>query len=407
MCNSRTAESSIKGYSFQFDATIKALLETPHPNLPIEIEGIEDFDIHSEDGIEAVQCKYYEGTDLTRSRFREIIEPMLVDFSKRAVPIKYHVYGFFKTVDDLYLVNPTSFRSEVLCYYRLEEYTDKKKKRVFYNLATDLNLSENKIADFTALVKFTMTSCYAEHKQVVKNMLAANLCCTPAEVDAHHYPNAQSIIFEIACLPDSDKRNITKEFLLAKLRNTSNTIYSFLHLRTVGEAEFCQKTKRRHFTHTNISPDARFFILDCACSCDISSIKCVLHLIKDKWSSHRKIKMPEKERYAPFVFLRNLDESKCVTIQRELFSEGVNFVDGYPFRNSEFTIHSLMTPQTKDNQISLRFIPDMARLNEALNNTKHRNIIYDFYHSRPLEQFRNVEINSIPITCMEMVTQII
>ena len=76
MSKSRSAEATIKGFIYQFDASIRHILEAG-PNDQITIEGIEDVDVSDGVSVKAIQCKYYEGTKLTNSVLRDIVEPML------------------------------------------------------------------------------------------------------------------------------------------------------------------------------------------------------------------------------------------------------------------------------------------------------------------------------------------
>ena len=63
MPNSRVADSTIKGFIYQFNKTILEILKSTTDT--IHIEGIvEDIDIYSDDNsIKAIQCKYHESSE--------------------------------------------------------------------------------------------------------------------------------------------------------------------------------------------------------------------------------------------------------------------------------------------------------------------------------------------------------
>lgn len=111
MARSRSAEATIKGFNYQFDATIKMLLEAEEGE-EITIEGIEDIDI--ENGTlqtESVQCKYYAGTDLSKSVFRETIKPMLEHYAQNKQKLfNYTLYGHFQSTSDFHLDNIELFK---------------------------------------------------------------------------------------------------------------------------------------------------------------------------------------------------------------------------------------------------------------------------------------------------------
>jgi hypothetical protein len=60
--SNRSADSTIKGYFYQFDFTILQILNASD-NDEITVEGIEDVDISNINETIAIQCKYYESTE--------------------------------------------------------------------------------------------------------------------------------------------------------------------------------------------------------------------------------------------------------------------------------------------------------------------------------------------------------
>ncbi|MGI9449612.1 MAG: hypothetical protein ACR2QH_03040, partial [Geminicoccaceae bacterium] len=77
--NDREATASIRGYRYQFDATILAILALDNENT-LTIEGTEDFDIDRGDISELFQFKYYASKKLTPSVIRDAILPMFKGF---------------------------------------------------------------------------------------------------------------------------------------------------------------------------------------------------------------------------------------------------------------------------------------------------------------------------------------
>jgi hypothetical protein len=73
----RSATATIAGYIYQFDYTIKCLLNLSSDNDSVDIENIEDIDIHSCTEDTAIQCKYYAGTEYNHSIIARPIRLML------------------------------------------------------------------------------------------------------------------------------------------------------------------------------------------------------------------------------------------------------------------------------------------------------------------------------------------
>ena len=135
MSRSRSAEATIKGFNYQFDASIKLLLDADLLD-EATVEGIEDIDVSDGDSVKAVQCKYYEGTSLTNSTLRVIVKPMIEDDHSRTSKITYFIYGYFRTKNEFPLDDTARFKAEVLTYTKTI-----KGKKVVNNIADELNLS--------------------------------------------------------------------------------------------------------------------------------------------------------------------------------------------------------------------------------------------------------------------------
>ena len=174
MSNKRSAEDTIKGFNYQFAATVLLILESKQDS-QITVEGIEDIDVSSDSVTAAVQCKYYEGTKLTNSVLRDIVEPMLVDDKTRVFKIHYFIYGHFKEQVDLArfsLSDSAAFRADVLGYKK-----GKGHKQITGNLANDIGLTNLEIAAFLARLHFTITECYEDHKRQVESALERQFSC--------------------------------------------------------------------------------------------------------------------------------------------------------------------------------------------------------------------------------------
>jgi hypothetical protein len=97
--DNRAANATIKGYIYQFDATILRFLNADD-NASIVIEGVEDFDVLNFDSSEHCQCKYYSSKKFTPKGIRNTLLPMLKNHKQRMQSsqskIEYRLYGYFK-----------------------------------------------------------------------------------------------------------------------------------------------------------------------------------------------------------------------------------------------------------------------------------------------------------------------
>src|SRR5688572_13016267 len=75
----REATATIRGYIYQFDASILAVLGATGGDT-VTVEGVEDFDVLSADADTHGQVKYYEAQKLTDATVRDAVLPMLEGF---------------------------------------------------------------------------------------------------------------------------------------------------------------------------------------------------------------------------------------------------------------------------------------------------------------------------------------
>jgi len=97
----REATASIRGYFYQLDA---ALLEILNAGLDenVVVEGIEDFDRYTDEGVIYSQVKYYAEQNLTDSVLRDPLHKLFVHFhgleQAQRAGRKYLLYGHFSEV---------------------------------------------------------------------------------------------------------------------------------------------------------------------------------------------------------------------------------------------------------------------------------------------------------------------
>ncbi|MBD5781654.1 hypothetical protein IEN85_19290 [Pelagicoccus sp. NFK12] len=397
MSRSRTADATIRGFNYQFDASIRLILAADD-NSMITVEDIEDVDVSDGKSINAIQCKYYEGTKLTNSVLREIVKPMLEDHQRRVSKINYYIYGYFKDKVDLPLQDSIKFKDEVLTYT---------KDKIAKNIANDLGLSLKEIESFLSCLKFEYTKKYGPHKEAAIDDLKQAKKCSIDEAKSHYYPNAFTLISDLATKSSKAERTIRKADFLSRIDSKQILFHHWL-LREKEESIYCRMIRQSFFTQNNVSPYARFFSIECSGTELIHELKDLLVHLGNKWSSSRRVRLEPRQRYAPYVLLRNCPASKLSDLKAELYHEAYSFVDGFPFNGASFTVEHIHSDQTNENRILVRILANESELETALasmtNRTKQ---LYEFFNASqlPIEvNFRHVRI---PITSISMVSNII
>jgi hypothetical protein len=405
MSKKRSAEDTIKGFNYQFAATVLLILQSEDDS-QITVEGIEDIDVASVSVTSAVQCKYYEGTKLTNSVLRDIVEPMLVDEKGRTTKIHYFIYAHFKEQVDLatfQLSDPAAFRADVLGYKK-----GKGEKQIIGNLADDIGLTNPEIGAFLARLRFTLTQNYDAHKRQVEVALEHQFSCNSSEVSHFYYPVAFSKVAELATKATLAERKITKSAFL-KAFEAKHQLFKHWVIHEKGEAAFCKAMRHAFFSVGNISPFSRFFIVECSGGETLTELKSVALALRDKWSSYKKTsRLATKDRYAPYLLFRGAPPAIVFELLAELNSENIKFVDGFPFKGAEFSVAHLSQSQTAENAVSLRLLYDVPQLDGVLTNlcgqTKE---IFEFYRRSHLPLNDKIRHVQIPIFDLSTVTQTI
>ena len=402
MATSRSAEATIRGFNFQFAATILLLLQSDNDE-KIVIEGVEDVDLNSANGLQkAVQCKYYEATKLTNSVLRKIVEPMLVDDKNRTEKIKYHLYGHFRDYGELPLKDTVAFREKVLAYTK---GTGKRKKT--FNLSKDLGISDTELTSFLTRLSFTHTKKYNTHREIVVKAIRDEMVCTQDEAKSLFYPSAFTLVSELGTRKTKAERTITKSDFLSQI-NPKQVIYHQWLLQEQEQEKYSRMMRRTFFSQSNVSPYARFFVVECATSETVVNLKTLVAEISRKWSSHKTKRLEPKNRYSPYLLLKNLPADTLAELKSQLHSEGMKLVDGFPFLGSKFNPEQVNQLQTFENQIAIRFLSDAAQLEAAIKAVTYRNCeIYEFYQSNRLPKSNSEFHVQIPVSNISQIKNIV
>ena len=383
---SRSANATIKGYFYQFDHTILKILQTSSDNSSVVIEGIEDVDI--EDGSDSVlvQCKYYEGTEYNHSVIKEAVIQMLRHYHKAGCllqqQLRYCLYGHYRTGHDK-LTQP--FNLDFLKKHFLT-YTDKSKTKQLEHVR--LGITDAQLAHFQTLLEININapSYEIQQSQVMALLKSQVPSCQDEDAQAFYYPNAINVIQGLAIMTDMNDRKITKANFLANI-NCKEIIFSrWLHQK-FGDEHYAKSIKRRHFkfASTKVPCASRIFVIDTNGEFDISKVASLLVKLGRRFSHVEHKSTPQKDRFCPYVLLRDLPPQDMVALKKNLLQQGIKFVDGYPFLGADFDPKLIASAPTKENLIQLKFIPGPEQIKPLGNALTGSFVeIFDFFKSFPL-----------------------
>lgn len=214
---SRTADYTIQGFIYQFIITFQKLLLSTD-DAEITVEGIvEDIDIVSPTGRDAIQCKYHESKQkFTLSSIYKPVLQMFCHYKKnQTANIKYRLHAHFP--------NETVNSEKSLTRAELDSILDSK--------AADLQTYITELNGFTGLdaflaqFKIEFGASLADTERAVIVHLS-NEGFSTEDATEIFYPNAIHAIAELSIQHDEQNRKIKKSSFLDNLKNKKKTAIS-------------------------------------------------------------------------------------------------------------------------------------------------------------------------------------
>lgn len=396
MATTRSANATIAGYIYQFDYTIKCLLDLSSENDFVDIENIEDIDIHSTTEDAAIQCKYYAGTEYNHSQIAKPICFMLKHFSdvKKGTtqPINYKLYGFYQSGQDKLpgIITVDFLKSHFLTYTE---------KSVQYKWHEILGLLDSELEDFLTFLSININAeeDSVQFKKIISG-LKTTFGCDDFEAEHYYYNGALKIISHTAKQNDSSLRRITKKEFLEQI-DKKEILFDKWFLKYKGEKAYYTALRKQYFSPINISE--RFFLIDVGDSFNKAELKDLLHTISQKWS---KISKRDPNPFCPYIYIHNVNESDLLELKLELQNDNFNFIDGYPFKGSSFSEKSITQEANNANQIKLKLIDTLPNMDLTLQSHGKTKEIYQFYLNEPFWETRNTFTKHIKIQVNDIVS---
>jgi hypothetical protein len=388
----RSAVDTIKGYYYQFDLTVLKLLDSKNAMDNVIIENIEDVDIHSATESTAVQCKYYAKTEYNHSVIAHPIRQMLTHFSdtqkNSTTPIKYHLYGHYKTGQDKLKLplDRKFFKKHFLTY---------KSASIEIEHHKNLKLNDTDIDKFLSLLNININApSYEDQIEAIITLLKKEFNCGENDVQDYYYNNSLRVIKEFSVQPKASNRTISRKDFINQI-NKKEDLFNSWYAGYLGREKFLKKIKKEHFTSLNISAFDRFFLIGVNPSNYVrNDLKEIVHIISKKWS---KLSAKEQSPFCPFILISGISESDLVELKKELFREKFGFLDGHPFLGSDFSSELMLEQANHHNKIKIKIINVVNQLDSLLYRSNATKQIFQFYRNEPFylnneENLKHVKI---------------
>lgn len=357
MSKDRSASATIKGFLYQFDATILTILNKTD-NATVAIECIEDIDIHDlSTSTTAVQCKYYESTDLTASELKEPVVKMLEGFlahKKAGIHLKYVLYGYYKR----YSKELLNEKEEVEISFDLmkTKLMHQKVDGHVVDFQEQLGATDADLHDFLSVFRFEKSQSFEEQQNTVIDKLKTNMRCDEKDAKLLFYNSALNAIANIAKEKDETKRSISKSDFL-KLIDQKKLLFLAWMQEIKGEKYYIKLMKEKVSDSLALSPSKRkalFLDLDLIDFSDGSTS--LFSLVCDLVEKYYKVGGNGAAHVTsePWTVVLHGDEVAIKELKKELLLNNIYFNDGcehIAFSSTLFNKKTIVN-KTKTSKIS-------------------------------------------------------
>jgi len=326
----RQADSTIKGFLYQFNKSILEIIKDA--TTTVTVEGlIEDIDSHTADGTcHAIQCKYHESAEsFNLSQIYKPVLQMLESFSN----------GNDNVQRKIFIHIPTESASREM------RLTNADINEILKTANKDLRKIINRInpgyiiSDFTSQLKIEFGPSLSELEEQVKKGLA--LALEPGiDVEGLAYPNALTLISKISAEKSPEKRLLTRKLLIENIRSQKDIAIN-------------------KWTRYTRSKNAALKILRSQLSIGFAgnAVRRVIYIDSesiDNFSENiiaficgylEKYQHKQTHIHPPIFLLKESSDINCPDIIARLYKKGVSTEDGYA--GSLFTISKFIKDPIK------------------------------------------------------------
>lgn len=325
----RQANSTILGYSYQFNKSIFEILSANDDD-SITLEGvIEDIDIQSPYNTTTIQCKYHEDKKYQISSVAEPILEMICHYHECSAigkKVNYILYAYYadnvESVDkDKFAeyISSTTNKDILLSFFhriysiqdpailqianKVKKTTDEKKHLVEYYAKNrgSLKLCVS-LDNFWECFKY----CKAEQYDVLSQKIIEKLSeiVDKETAETLYYPNAFSYVVKLSAKQNVANRKVTKKKLLKFLSEQKSVLITKWTLAALDKKKILENKKKHLSSYFSSNADVRAFLFsDKFNEKNSENIVAFIHAYIAKY-----FKKPKLQKPPIFIFENNSEE---------------------------------------------------------------------------------------------------
>ncbi len=389
----READSTIKGFMYQFNLSLNEILKSNDES--IMLEGIiEDIDKISPSEVTAIQCKYHEAVDVFNwsKVYKPILQMLKTYTEKYDSNLKFILYAFFpeegqgektvsieiiekmlKTKNEDYICDYIAFIKKpkdeeiaILIQKERKSKEDKKKIVDYYNV-NELEPSCD-IAEFVSnRFTFRTGKSYAElEKENIELLEQAGFI--NKDIEDIVYPNAIQKIATLSMLKDEEERKVTKEEMITELQMLKKTAISRWTKELTNYKKLLTSRRKQLLTILNYNYRKRCLVFNPE---EIENFDDdIVVFIKD----FVDIYCTKTKLHTPAVLcILGYDKEKINTLVGRLFQKEIEVETGY--RGNDFYVEAFNRKPGIDMkkdwmEFRIKICSDLPESIDAINNNK-------------------------------------
>lgn len=377
----REASSTIKGFLYQFNETLRQLLLSPDYT-SITIEGIEDIDLNTPTGKKTIQCKYNESNNsYSLPSIAKPILQMLQHYSENQdSDIQYILYAHFPNEktgvkklekSDIEKIIATKnkdliakyiskikppIKQEIIDLVAKSKKTNKDKVTIQKYYLEDENFKNSRlninIDKFLKgeKFKFVIGESFDSLVENTTKLFYENTNLSKEDIKELFYPNAIQLIANKSIIDDIKEREINKKSLIEELEKTKKVAISRWTKELKNYKQLLKKRRSSLKNNLNLNKRLRCFIFE-----EDKIIKFndnIVNFIVDYISKYNyKIQLHDKP---PIFCIKTSKPELIFSIQSRLYEKGISIETGYR-GNCFFENAFLRQPRTFKDDKSLEF----------------------------------------------------
>jgi hypothetical protein len=392
----REAIDTIRGYFYQFDKTMLEILRLPREHDSICVEGVEDIDIESAGELQAIQCKYYAGTEYNHSVIKPAICWMLRHFKANdCKPVKYMLYGHYSSGQHKLGEIDIDFLKENFLTTKRTVTVDGVKSKVVDELHVELSVTDAELLAFIGCLTVDINApSFEDQYDSLILELTSVLKVGKEEVELFHYNAGLKAVRELSIQHDRLKRVIKKGDFLSAV-GVRLELFDAWFIRSKGRDQYIRLVRTKRLARDlNTDPYDRFFLVDAREEVDVSKLQDLVRTVASAWG---KVFSRGKGvgSYCPALYFHGLAVDKLYELKNSLYKGGYKFVDGYPFEGAVINSESFYLAPTVSNEIKLRIVNSLEDLDKLIVVPGRVVELYQFYGAEIF--YRNDKVSSMDI----------